>query len=134
MDQSQRRKQLRTVAETDLRALAQKDFDAIPYDEDVVLRSPLAPPNLALPYEAYPVTGRAAVVAFFQGLAPALGETRLIDCYFNENLTAVCAEAEVGIVEPSATLRVIDRFIVNEQGRITDQENHYDPRPVLPAA
>jgi hypothetical protein len=33
-------------------------------------------------------------------------------------------------MNPPATLRVADRFNVNEQGKITEQENHFDPRDV----
>jgi hypothetical protein len=40
---AQRRAQLRAVAEAYFRALAQKDFATIPYDDSVVLRAPLAP-------------------------------------------------------------------------------------------
>jgi hypothetical protein len=40
---AQRRAQLRAVADTYFNALAQKDFAAIPYDDNVVLRAPLAP-------------------------------------------------------------------------------------------
>ncbi len=129
---AERRAQLRSVADVYFNSLAKKDFEAIPYDENVTLRSPLAPPDLAVPYESYPLEGRSAVVAWFQGLAPALGGTKVIDYYYNEDLTAICVEAEVGIVDPPATLRVADRFTVNAAGKIIDQENHYDPRPAFP--
>ena len=129
-----RKAQLRAVADAYFDALAKKTFEAIPYDEDVTLRSPLAPPDLAVPYESYPLKGRGAVVAWFQGLASALGETKVIDYYYKEDMTAICVEAEVGIVDPPGTLRVADRFTVNAAGKITDQENHYDPRPAFPAS
>ncbi|HEX8098263.1 MAG TPA: nuclear transport factor 2 family protein [Pyrinomonadaceae bacterium] len=127
-----RRAQLRAVADAYFDSLAKKEFEAIPYDENVILRSPLAPPDLAIPYESYPLEGRDAVIAWFQGLAPALGETKVIDYYYNEDLTGICVDAEVGIVDPPGTLRVADRFIVNAEGKIIDQENHYDPRPAFP--
>ena len=37
----------------------------------------------------------------------------------------------VGITNPPATLRVMDRFFINAEGKITEQENYYDPRPAL---
>lgn len=129
-----RKAQLRAVTDAYFDSLAKKNFEAIPYDENVTLRSPLAPPDLAIPYESHPLEGRDAVIAWFQGLAPALGETKVLDCYFNEDLTAIFVEAEVGIVDPAGTLRVADRFNVNADGRITDQENHYDPRPAFPTS
>ncbi len=127
-----RRARLRAVADAYFDSLAKKNFQAIPYHENVILRSPLAPPDLAIPYESYPIKGRAAVVEWFQGLASALGETKVIDYYYNEDLTAICVEAEVGIIDPPGTLRVADRFTVDAEGKITDQENHYDPRPAFP--
>jgi hypothetical protein len=46
---AQRRAQLRAVAEAYFGALAQKDFAAIPYDDHVVLRAPLAPGGVHTP-------------------------------------------------------------------------------------
>jgi hypothetical protein len=40
---TKRRAQLRAVAEAYFGALAGKDFTAIPYDDNVVLRAPLVP-------------------------------------------------------------------------------------------
>ena len=37
----------------------------------------------------------------------------------------------VGITNPPATLRVIDRFLINAEGKSTGHENCYDPRPAL---
>ena len=50
----------------------------------------------------------------------------------NESLTGIVTEAEMTItaVDPPATLRVADRFTVNREGRIVEQENHFDPRDV----
>jgi hypothetical protein len=126
-----RKAQLRSVADAYFASLARKTFEAIPYAEHVTLRSPLAPPDLAVPYELHPLKGRDAVVAWFRGLGSALGEIRVLDYYYNDDLTAIVVEAEVGITAPRGTLRVADRFTVDPAGRITDQENHYDPRPAL---
>jgi hypothetical protein len=35
------------------------------------------------------------------------------------------------VADPPCVLRVVDRFTVDAAGRITQQENHYDPRPAL---
>jgi hypothetical protein len=81
------------------------------------------------------VKGKEAVRAqWWQPLEPALEgvEVKVLDYYFNESLTGIITEAEVTIraTNPPATLRVADRFNVNEQGKITEQENHFDPRDV----
>jgi hypothetical protein len=47
--------------------------------------------------------------------------------FLNEDLTAIVTKAEVGILQPRCVLRVADLFEVDAEGRITSQENHYDP-------
>ena len=59
-----------------------------------------------------------------------LGEVRVFDFYYNDDLTAVVGEAEVEITNPKARLRVADRFTVNSVGKIVEQVNHFDPRDV----
>lgn len=125
-----RREQLRAAAEAYFEGLKSKDFSVIPFDDDVSLRAPLCPGGVHRPVE-----GKDTVrTQWWQPLEPALEgvEIRIIDHYFNESLTSVITEAEVTIkaVDPPATLRVADRFYVNEQGKITEQENHFDPRDV----
>ena len=128
---SERRAQLRAVAEAYFAGMAAKDMAGVPYDDDVVMRSPLAPPDLALPYEAYPLIGREAVLTWFAGLYPVLGEMRVVEHYINEELTTIATRSDVGITNPPCTLRVVDRFTVSADGKIVEQENHYDPRPAL---
>jgi steroid delta-isomerase-like uncharacterized protein len=120
-----RRVQLRAVAEAYFAALAKKDFSAVPYDDNIILRAPLAPGG-----SDTPLKGKSAVLTYFAGLYSALGETKVIEHYLNEDLTAICTEALVGIVNPPTTLRVADSFKVNAAGKIIEQENHYDPRDV----
>jgi hypothetical protein len=71
---------------------------------------------------------------WWQPLEPALEgvQIRILDHYINEPMTAIVTEAEIKIsaVDPVATLRVADRFTINEEGRIIEQENHFDPRDV----
>jgi hypothetical protein len=121
-----RRAQLQAVAEAYFGALAQKDFDAIPYDDNVVLRAPLAPGGVHNPLE-----GKEALrTIWWPPLVPALGEVKVIEHYINDQLTAIITEAEIHTVSPRATLRVADRFTVNSLGKIIEQENHFDPRDV----
>ncbi len=94
-----------------------------------MLRSPLAPEGLGTP-----LRGRAEVIAWFESLYPVLGETHVIEHYLNDSLDAIATRADVGITDPPCLLRVVDRFSVDSAGLITEQENHYDPRPAIPVA
>jgi hypothetical protein len=121
-----RRARLRAAADAYVAALASKDFDAIPYDEGVVLRAPLVPGGVHTP-----LVGRENLrTVWWAPITPALGDVQVIDYYLNEALTGICVAAEVGLVNPPVTLRVADRFVVNDAGKIIEQENHFDPRAV----
>ena len=121
-----RRAQLRAVAEAYFAALAKKDFAAIPYDDHVSLRAPLCPGGVHTP-----LVGKEAVrTIWWPPLVPAVGAVKVLDHYINDDLTAICTEALITTVNPSATLRVADRFTVSAEGKIIEQENHFDPRDV----
>ena len=125
-----RQQQLRNIATTYFEALRRKDFSAIPYADDATLRAPLAPGGVN-----QPLVGKAALhEQWWLPLQPALENVAIVvlDTYLNESLTAVCAEAliTINVLAPPATLRVADRFTVNDEGHITEQENHFDPRDV----
>jgi len=123
---AKRRTQLRAVAEAYFAALAKKDFTAIPYADTVVLRAPLAPGGVH-----NPLRGKEALrTIWWPPMVPALGQVKVIEHYLNEALTVIITEAEISIVNPPATLRVADRFTVNAEGQIIEQENHFDPRDV----
>jgi hypothetical protein len=123
---AKRRAQLRAVAEAYFEALAKKDFTAIPYADTVVLRAPLAPGGVH-----NPLIGKEALrTIWWPPLVPALGTVQVLDHYLNEALTAIITEAEIHLVNPRVTLRVADRFTVNAEGQIIEQENHFDPRDV----
>jgi len=119
---------LRAVAEAYFAALAKKDFSGIPYDDNITLRAPLAPGGVN-----NPLRGKEALrTVWWEPLVPALegAKVTVLDYYFNEKLTAVCTEALIELANPPVTLRVADCFTVNAAGRITEQENHFDPRDV----
>jgi hypothetical protein len=121
-----RRAQLKSISETYFAGLAKRDVSSVPWHDDIVLRSPLAPEGLEVP-----LRGKSAVIQWFESLYPVLGETLVIEHYFNGSLTVIATRADVGITEPPCFLRVVDRFTVNALGQITEQENHYDPRPAI---
>jgi hypothetical protein len=61
--------------------------------------------------------------------SPAPGSRlRLLNTYASRDRDAVAAELQMGITEPSCELRIIDRFTVDDEGRIVEQENFFDPR------
>ena len=119
---------LRSAADAYFAGLVRRDFDAIPYADDVLLRAPIVPGG-----SANPLRGRGTVrTVWWQPLAPALdGVTvNVIEYYVNADATSVCVAAEITVPAARATLRVADRFTVDAEGRITEQENHFDPRAV----
>jgi hypothetical protein len=56
-----------------------------------------------------------------------VGGVDLVDSYVNKDNTAVTVEFHCHIIQPACTLRIIDRFTINEDGEITEQENFFDP-------
>jgi len=103
-----------------------KNFHAIPYDVNVVLRAPLCPGG-----SNHPLYGKENVRQLWWAPLPSLiKDVKFIDSFANEDGTAVTAEFHCELLNPSCTLRVIDRFVVNEEGRIVEQENFFDPRDV----
>jgi glyoxylase I family protein len=126
--QGERRATLRAAVEAYFVGLATRDFEAIPFAEDVVLRAPLAPGG-----SANPLSGRETVRSVWWQPLDGVS-VRVIDYYVNADMTAICAAAEITLPVARATLRVADRFTVDANGKITEQENHFDPRMVAPAS
>ena len=124
IDFIQQRDRLRNIAEIYFAGMAKKDMSDVPWAEDVVLYSPLAPGGLDTP-----LVGASAVRDWFKTLYPVLGDIKVIEHYFNEDFSAIATRADVGLRDPACVLRVVDRLRVNPEGRIIEQENHYDPRP-----
>lgn len=126
MSDEQRKAQLKAAASAYFEALRKKDFDAIPYADGVSLRAPLTPGGMH-----GPLSGRETLrTDWWAPLPSILGEVEVFDLYYNHELTAVIAEAEVEVTNPPARLRVADRFTVDRNGRIIEQVNHFDPRDV----
>lgn len=106
--------------------LGAKDFDAIPFAENVSLRAPLCPGGSAVP-----LVGREKLRAIWWPPLPQLvGRVEVLDTYVNADLTAVTVEFHCEILNPACTLRIVDRFRIDETGKIVEQENFFDPRDV----
>ena len=122
----ERRAQLKSISELYFASLAKRDVSNVPWHEEIIFRSPLAPEGLDVP-----LNGKSEVVRWFESLYPVLGATRVVEHYFNDDLSGIATRADVGITDPPCSLRVVDRFTIDPEGRITEQENHYDPRPAI---
>ncbi len=105
-------------------ALGKGDFEAIPYSEAVVLRAPLCPGGSGVP-----LAGRANLREKWWAPLPTLvAGVEVVDTYVNRDLTGVAVEFLCHLRQPACMLRVVDRFQVDAAGRITGQENFFDPR------
>ncbi|HEU0020249.1 MAG TPA: nuclear transport factor 2 family protein, partial [Dehalococcoidia bacterium] len=100
--ESRRKAQLKAAADAYFQGLTNKDMSAVPWDENVTFRGPLAPGGAGTPLQ-----GRRAVLDWFTSICPVLGEIRVIEYYINDDLTVVAVRADVGITSPPGTLRVV---------------------------
>jgi hypothetical protein len=117
------KEQLKKISETYFQALRDKNFLAIPFSDDIAFRAPLAPGG-----SGNPIKGKQNVFEqWWKPLEPALdGATiKIIDHYYNESMTELITKAEITIAVMGVTLRAADRFIINEKGKITEQEKSF---------
>jgi hypothetical protein len=123
-----RKEQLKKVVENYFESFKTKSFAAIPYSEDIVLRAPIAPGGVHNPLKGK----QELLVQWWQPLEPALDGViiKVFDHFYNDSLTGIITKAEFTLTGPGITLRVADMFIVNEEGEITEQENHFDASPL----
>ena len=54
----------------------------------------------------------------------------IIDYYYNEPLIGLLTKADITKAALGITLRIVVQFIINVVGKITEQENHFDARPM----
>ncbi|MBL8220628.1 MAG: DinB family protein, partial [Bryobacterales bacterium] len=97
------------------RGLATGNLAMVPWSDDVVFQGSV---------HEQPLQGRKAVEAFLTPLLPGLSNVELLATYSRPETATVVGEAQVG------PLYVMDRFIIRD-GRIVEQRNVYDPRPLL---
>ena len=122
------KEQLKKVSESYFQGLRDKNFPAIPFSDDIIFRAPLAPGG-----SGNPIKGKKDLFEkWWKPLEPALdgAEVKIIDHYYNETLTEIVTKVEFTIAVMGATLRVVDRFVVNDEGKIVEQENHFDASPM----
>jgi glyoxylase I family protein len=122
------KERLRKISETFFQALRDKNFEAIPFSDDIVFRAPIAPGG-----SDNPIIGKQELFEkWWKPLEPALDgvEIKIVDHYFNDALTEVMTKVDFTIPVLGATLRGADQFVVNNEGRIAKQENHFDASPM----
>ena len=128
MINAKRKEQLKKVTEYYFEAFKTKSFATIPYSENVVLRAPIVPGGVHSPLK-----GKQELFAkWWQPLEPALEgvSIKIIDHFYNDSHTGVIVKADFTLAGPGITLRVADMFLVNEEGKIIEQENHFDGSPL----
>lgn len=122
------KEQLKKISESYFQALRDKDFSAIPFSDEIVFRAPLAPGG-----SGNPIKGKKELFEkWWKPLEPALdgAQIKVIDHYYNDSLTEIVTKVEFYIAVLGATLRAADRFIINDEGEIAEQENHFDASPM----
>jgi len=127
MNSADRMKQLHEIAHIYVvDGLGGKNFEIIPYHDQVSLRAPLNPGG-----SENPIVGKENVRAQWWAPLPNLvGGVTFFDSFVNQDLSAVTLEFHCEITNPACTLRIIDRLNVDSDGKITAQENFFDPRGV----
>ena len=123
---NERARQLHEIARNYVASLGAGEFDRIPYAENVELRAPLCPGG-----SGTPLVGRNNLkTTWWAPLPDLVSGVEVVDTYVNQDLSAVTVEFRCHIDAMACTLRIIDRFRVNAEGKITSQENFFDPREV----
>lgn len=123
-----RKVQLKETSEAYFQALRDKSFSSIPFSDDIVFRAPIAPGGSNNPLKGK----QAALEQWWKPLEPALDGlvVNIIDHYYDESLAGLITKADITIAALGITLRTADRFIINDEGKITEQENHFDASPM----
>jgi hypothetical protein len=95
-----------------------KKFCAIPIKKMLTLRAPICPGGSqnSIARKGEPPN------TMVDSLPSLVGEVHLTGSFINKDETAVSVEFRCHIFQPECTLRVVDRFIINEEGEITQQE------------
>lgn len=118
--------QLHAIGRAYVASLGAADFESIPYAEDVDLRAPLCPGG-----STKSLVGRKNLKdIWWAPLDGLVSSVEVVDSYVNKDQSGVVVEFRCRIDAMSCTLRIIDRFTVNDAGEITSQENFFYPRDV----
>jgi hypothetical protein len=123
-----RRHDLRRAADGYIKGLKTRTFETIPFHPDITLRAPIVPGGAHNPIHGIDEVLRV----WWTPLQPLLVDVEVVihDYYYNDALNGVVLESDITLTSlpQPATLRLADRFIIDDDGLIVDQENHFDPR------
>lgn len=125
IDNASRKELLHRIASDYVtKGLGGKNFDAIPYHDEVEFRAPILPGG-----SEEPMVGCTNIKEnWWAPLPDLISGTTLVDTFVNGELTMVTVEFHCHITNPKCTLRIVDRFEVDASGKIIRQENFFDPR------
>ncbi len=126
-DKTERIAQLTAIAENYvLKGLGDKNFESIPYHDEVSLRAPINQGGSEMP-----IVGKSNLrQKWWAPLPNLIGRVELMETYVNKSLTSVSVEFHCEIINPTCTLRIMDRFKIDHKGLIVEQENFFDPRRI----
>ena len=99
--------------------LAKGNLDAIPYHEGIKLRDPLSPGETAF----YLKDKNKAYETWWKTLPDLLEKCEIIDSYIDENHMSITVEFYCYIRQSKVKLRIMDRFLIDDEGKIFAQEN-----------
>ncbi len=123
-----RKKVLKQIAEKYFEGLRTKTFAMIPFSDHITFRAPIAPGGVH-----QPLVGIENVFEqWWQPLEPLLDgiSIEVVDHFYNEDQTAIISRADISLKDSGIKLRVADRFRINKEGDIIEQENHFDASPL----
>jgi limonene-1,2-epoxide hydrolase len=105
-------------------ALESGDFTQVPWAEDATLYAPIGPQG-----PGQPIAGREAIIAFLAPVVAKFIRVEVLNILTDGEWAA--GRARLFLRRPSgAELRTMNIFRI-EGGHIVEQENHFDPRPLL---
>ncbi len=123
-----RKKLLKQVAENYFEGLRTKSFSMIPFSDRINFRAPITPGGVHQPL----IGIKDVFEQWWQPLEPLLEgiSIEVLDHFYNEDETGIISRADIILKESGIKLRVADRFQINEEGDIIEQENHFDASPL----
>jgi len=125
---TERKKLLKQVSDMYFEGLRTKSFSTIPFSDHINFRAPIAPGGVHQPLLGI----KDVFEQWWQPLEPMLEgiSIKVVDHYFNEEENEIISRAEIVLKDSGIKLRVADRFRINEEGDIIEQENYFDASPL----
>ena len=114
----------RRIVESYFAALQSGDLASVPWAADATLVAPIAPGG-----PDRPLVGRDAILEFLRPVVANLARVEVLNILVDGDWVA--GRAHLTLSQPAgARLRTMNIFRI-QRGQIVEQENHFDPRPIL---